>query len=59
MAYHWTIFLFRDMKPQNLLLFEDGGVVKISDMGLARTLDLSMTCDRGTQLYICPGNWKW
>ena len=51
------LFLFRDIKPQNLLLFDNGKLLKITDLGLARNLEnsISMSCDAGTPLYISPG----
>jgi serine/threonine protein kinase len=33
---HYLIF-FRDLKPQNLLIEKNKGLLKIADLGLART----------------------
>ena len=49
-------YYLRDFKPQNLLVFEGGRVVKIADMGISRmATEQSMTEFTGTQLYISPG----
>jgi len=47
--------IHRDFKPQNLLLFQGGRVVKIADMGVSRIATIqSMTEYTGTQFYISP-----
>ena len=52
----YNIIYFRDFKPQNLLLFLGGTVIKIADMGISRlSTQQSMTEFTGTQLYISPG----
>ena len=52
----YYILYFRDFKPQNLLLFQDGSIIKIADMGISRvSTNQSMTEFTGTQLYISPG----
>ena len=49
-------YYLRDFKPQNLLVFEGGRVIKIADMGISRiATEQSMTEFTGTQLYISPG----
>ena len=49
-------YYFRDFKPQNLLLFQGGRVIKIADMGISRIeTQNSMTEFIGTQAYISPG----
>lgn len=50
----------RDLKPENILITEQGMCVKITDLGLARTLDYIETKSRktkaeaGTANYMCP-----
>jgi serine/threonine-protein kinase len=54
---HGQGFIHRDIKPANLLLF-DGGQVKLSDFGIARTWDsISLTVTGmlvGTPEYVSP-----
>ena len=52
---------FRDFKPQNLLVFQEGRVIKIADMGISREVatQQSMTEFTGTQVYISPGKKIW
>ena len=50
-----TLF-YRDFKPQNLLLFNSGQIIKIADMGVSRRETMkSMTSTTGTLLYTSPG----
>jgi serine/threonine-protein kinase len=50
--------IHRDIKPQNILLDEEGEVVKVADFGIAKSrLDPESTADRlalGTVKYISP-----
>ena len=49
---------FRDIKPGNMLLFNNGVTLKITDMGLAREVsEESMTGTAGTLKYMSPGNY--
>ncbi|CAF1190432.1 unnamed protein product, partial [Didymodactylos carnosus] len=48
--------LHRDMKPQNILIFQ-GGRVKLCDFGFARNMTMNtmvLTSIKGTPLYMCP-----
>ena len=52
---NFTLF-YRDFKPQNLLLFNNGQIIKIADMGVSRPETVkSMTSTTGTLLYTSPG----
>ncbi len=47
----------RDLKPLNILLFENGKIAKIADFGLARhiqNIDTQLTADVGTFKYMAP-----
>lgn len=49
--------LHRDIKPQNVMISADGGVVKLMDFGIARVLDSStghLTGGIGTEIYMPP-----
>ncbi|CAH8538316.1 unnamed protein product [Schistosoma curassoni] len=53
---HANRILHRDMKPQNILLGQDG-VVKLCDFGFARVMGwntLVLTSIKGTPLYMAP-----
>uniref|UniRef100_A0A673L315 non-specific serine/threonine protein kinase n=1 Tax=Sinocyclocheilus rhinocerous TaxID=307959 RepID=A0A673L315_9TELE len=53
---HSHRILYRDMKPQNILLGK-GGVVKLCDFGFARAMSVStlvLTSIKGTPLYMSP-----
>lgn len=50
---HSVNVVHRDIKPANILYDFDGNW-KISDLGLARLLDTSMTPRTGTPLYFAP-----
>jgi serine/threonine protein kinase len=51
-AIHATGRVHRDLKPQNLLLTQDGQAVKIADLGLARLLRSAHLTESG----IAPGS---
>lgn len=53
---HRNSMIHRDIKPHNILLSRNGEV-KISDFGLARTLNDNTTCAKtfvGTMMYMAP-----
>ena len=53
------LILCRDIKPDNLLLFNGGSTLKIADMGLSRELTNDyMTNMQGTRKYLSPGNFR-
>ena len=49
-----SFFLCRDFKPQNLLMFDHGKTIKISDFGTARDLTLSTMSQKGSLVYMAP-----
>ena len=59
-AAHSSDVIHRDMKPDNIMMTEDGGIIKIADFGLARSvegesMDLTKTGQiMGTPTYISP-----
>ncbi|XP_064537519.1 mitogen-activated protein kinase kinase kinase 7-like isoform X2 [Drosophila montana] len=46
--------LHRDLKPNNLLLFDDYRTLKICDFGTVREIASNMTSNVGTSAYIAP-----
>ncbi|XP_051858692.1 putative mitogen-activated protein kinase kinase kinase 7-like [Drosophila albomicans] len=46
--------LHRDLKPQNLLIFNDYSTLKICDFGSAKELDTKMSNGVGTARYMAP-----
>jgi serine/threonine protein kinase len=49
-------YIYRDFKPQNLLLFNNGKRIKIADLGESRTVtSKSMSEGIGTHFYLSPG----
>ncbi|XP_070064900.1 mitogen-activated protein kinase kinase kinase 7 isoform X2 [Drosophila virilis] len=48
------IVLHRDLKPNNLLLFDDYRTLKICDFGTVREIASKMTSSVGTPAYIAP-----
>ena len=46
----------RDIKPQNILLTEDG-TVKVTDFGIARAMEASTMSLMGTSFYMSPEQW--
>ena len=55
---HITVFLLynsSDLKPQNLLMFQNGKQIKICDFGTSRKcIEESMTRNQGSMLYMAP-----
>ena len=45
----------QDLKPQNILLFDDGAVLKLADFGLATMAVDSRNVRYGTHAYMSPG----
>ena len=53
---HADRILHRDIKPQNILLTNEG-IIKLCDFGFARSMDLNtyvLTSVKGTPLYMAP-----
>lgn len=46
--------LFRDLKPPNLLLQEDGRILKIGDFGTACDAKTYMTNNKGSAAWMAP-----
>jgi serine/threonine protein kinase len=51
---HSQEMLHRDVKPSNVLLFQDGCVLKLCDFGTARKLEHTLTNAVGTSWYMAP-----
>lgn len=47
--------IHRDLKPGNLLLFDQGRLVKICDFGTSRVMTSTMTNNIGSVIYMAPG----
>lgn len=63
-AAHQTGVVHRDMKPSNIMVADEGGVVKLLDLGVAKILDSSddgelTTAGQfiGTPPYMSPEQW--
>ena len=57
MFLHSNRIFHRDLKPQNLLISEDGQVIKLADFGLARAFGMPIktyTHEVVTLWYRCP-----
>ena len=57
MFLHSNRIFHRDLKPQNLLISEDGQTIKLADFGLARAFGLPIktyTHEVVTLWYRCP-----
>lgn len=48
------LFLFRDLKPPNLLLVNGGTVLKICDFGTACDKTASLTNNKGSAAWMAP-----
>ena len=46
--------LHRDLKPDNLLLFNENSILKIGDFGVSRNLTNSTMSRNGTLKYMAP-----
>ena len=50
---HASKIVHRDLKPQNILVFR-GGLLKLADFGLSRSLDSLSGTFAGTPVYMAP-----
>lgn len=49
--------MHRDLKPHNLLLFDNGQTLKICDFGISRFQTANMATRIGTPAYMAPETW--